>query len=549
MTELNKAIAEYLEFKRYIEEEAEFPNSFRELIDSAAEKHPNKLALNFFDQGETLTFMALRNATYQLADGLSQQGVGKGTHVAVMLTNRIEFPVTWLALAVLGAVMVPVNPGYTSSELDYLLNDSDTEYAVVEDTLLPLIEGMTQRPEALTNDRLFVVGENTGSHKTWVDLLALGSVDFVPNEIVGAGDLLNIQYTSGTTGFPKGCMQTQRYWLLLGGVAAYGQTQGGTESDIKSILADSPFFYMDPQWMLVMGLNLGASVHCPERPSVKRYMRWVKDYQIELAYLPLPLLMQPPEEGEEKCALKKVMGYGLNADMTRLVEARFGVIARDAYGMTEIGPGVVVPENMETDAALNSCGMVTPFREVKVVDEEGKEVPAGVKGELWVKGDGVIQGYYNKPEANASSFVDGWFRTGDVFVADEHGFYTIVGRIKDMIRRSSENIAALEVETALHYLQSGIEDVAVVPVPDDIRGEEVKAYLLLSEGMTKDDLPPAVVIDHCKSRLAAFKVPRYLEYVDSLPYTPSEKVAKHKLIAAKEDLREGSWDEQEQRWR
>ncbi len=545
MLDMDKKIAEYFELKRQVEEDVEFPKNFRELLNRAADLYPNELALNFFDQGETgeqLTFQQLRNAAYQLADSLQQQGVQKNTHVAVMLTNRIEFPVTWLALAVLGAVMIPVNPAYTSTELDYLLNDADVEFAVVESNLLPLITGMQERPAELTDKRLFVVGESSAQHLQWEQLVAAGDAGFTPADPVFSDDLLNIQYTSGTTGFPKGCMQTQRYWILLGCVAGYAQ------DEIKSILADSPFFYMDPQWMLVMGLYLGASVHCPERPSVSRYLEWVNEYQIELAYFPMPLLMVPPVEGEASCALKRVLGYGLNAELTRLVEERFGVIARDAYGMTEIGPGVAVPPDMDTDAALDSCGMVMPFREVKIVDEDGKEVPPGVKGELWVKGDGVIKAYYNKPEANASSFVDGWFRTGDVFVADEHGFYTIVGRIKDMIRRSSENIAALEVETALYFLP-GINDVAVVPVPDTKRGEEVKAYLLLVDGVTQQDLPPSVVIEHCKSRLAPFKVPRYLEYVETLPYTPSEKVAKHKLIAAKEDLREGSWDEQEQLWR
>jgi len=393
----------------------------------------------------------------------------------------------------------------------------------------------------LIDERIISVGGVVEGHSHWQDLCSQGDPTFTPSVTVASDDLLNIQYTSGTTGFPKGCMQTQRYWILLGCVAGYA------EPDIKSILADTPFFYMDPQWMLVMGLYNGATVHLPERPSVRRFMGWVEDHRIELAYFPLPLLMEPVSEHDATCALKKVLGYGLNAELTRLVEDRFGVIARDAYGMTEIGPGVMVPASMNTDAALNSCGMVMPFREVKVVDENGKTVPPGVKGELWVKGDGVIKGYYNKPEANESSFVGDWFRTGDVFVADEDGFYTIVGRIKDMIRRSSENVAALEVETALYFLP-GIGDVAVVPVPDDRRGEEVKAYLLLAEGVTKDDLPPAVVIEHCQSRLAPFKVPRYLEYVDDLPYTPSEKVAKHQLISAKADLRVGSWDQQEQRW-
>jgi carnitine-CoA ligase len=543
---MNGAQQEYFELKRSIEQSSDFPKTFSELIDTAADRYQDKLALNFFQQGDgrRVSFVELRNQVYQLADGLQQQGVNKGTHVAVMLSNRVEFPITWLALATLGAVMVPVNVQSTSTELDYLLNDADSEYLIIEEDLMPSLVAMKQRSACLTPERVILVtdeGSNDASNVCWLNVLQQGRAEFRPADIGCGDDLLNIQYTSGTTGFPKGCMQTQRYWLLLGGVVAK------MSPGVKSILSDAPFFYMDPQWMLVMGLFNGAAVHFSARMSASRFLDWVRTYQIEMAYFPNPLLGTPAQDSDADNPLKQVLGYAMSAQVTRLVERRFDVTARDAYGMTEIGPGLAVPLNIDDDAALDTCGLPTPFREVKVVDELGVEVAPGVAGELWVRGDGVISGYYNKAEANANSFVGDWFRTGDIFIRSEQGYYSIVGRVKDMIRRSSENISALEVEMALYGLP-GVEAVAVIPVADDYRGEEVKACVLLAGGYTADKLPPAEVIAHCRKHLASFKVPRYLQYVETLPFTPSGKVAKHKLTQKKPISLEGCWDENKQSW-
>jgi crotonobetaine/carnitine-CoA ligase len=189
-----------------------------------------------------------------------------------------------------------------------------------------------------------------------------------------------------------------------------------------------------------------------------------------------------------------------------------------------------------------TCGLPSPFREVSIRDPEGRELGPGEMGELWVRGPGILLGYWNKPEANAAAFPgDGWFRTGDLFRRDARGFHFIVGRVKDMIRRSGENIAAREVEAALLALEA-VEEAAVIGVPDADRGQEVKACLVLKPGLTQAELPPAAVFAHCASRLARFKVPRFLEYRASLPKTPSQKIAKHLLVAERADLREGAID-------
>jgi crotonobetaine/carnitine-CoA ligase len=194
------------------------------------------------------------------------------------------------------------------------------------------------------------------------------------------------------------------------------------------------------------------------------------------------------------------------------------------------------------------CGVPSAFRECRVVDETGDDVKPGEIGELVVRGPGLFKGYYKKPEANAASFFGDWFRTGDLFFQDRNGYFTIVGRLKDMIRRSGENIAAREVEAALVTIE-GVEDAAAVPVRDPARGEEVKAYVVLKPGYSRDKVTPDVILSEAARTLAAFKVPRYLEYVEDLPRTPSQKIKKDVLKALKPDPRLGSWDRVDKVWR
>ena len=220
--------------------------------------------------------------------------------------------------------------------------------------------------------------------------------------------------------------------------------------------------------------------------------------------------------------------------------------AREAFGMTEIGATMFMPLEAEDMIGSGSCGVPCAFRECKVVDENGNELPHGEIGELVVRGPNILLGYYKKPEATRDAFFGDWFRTGDLFRRDENGFFYIVGRIKDMIRRNSENISAREVESVIAQAP-GVSDVAAVGVPHETRGEDVKIYVIPEQRDTPPD--PEALIAFAAQRLAPFKVPRYVECVEKFPRTPSGKIAKNVLKAAKPDLRAGSWDGDEKRQR
>jgi crotonobetaine/carnitine-CoA ligase len=528
---------------RQIEAEP-LPASTATLLDEAAADVPQRRVLQFIDSGETFTYAQLHEAVNRFAGGLHALGVRKGTRVAVMLPNVPQFPITWLALGRLGAVMVPVNIGYTARELEYVTNDSQAQFLVIHDSFLPALDGVGQRPAELTEGRIVVAGAARNGQRSWDAVLQAGDPAFSAPEPVALGDLCNIQYTSGTTGFPKGCLLTQGYWVTIGKINA---RRDGLL--YERILTSTPFYYMDPQWLLLMTLYQRATLFVAAKQSASRFSTWLHEHRIHFCQLPAePAYKQPelPIDGQNE--VRRANIYGLRPSIHADVERRFNLNAREAFGMTEIGSSMFVPLERSDMTGSGTCGVIGPFREARVVDEQGREVPRGTIGELQVRGPGILKGYYGKPEATRDAFQDGWFRTGDLFRQDAEGWFYIVGRVKDMIRRSSENIPAREVESVLRGLPE-IADVAVIPVPDDLRKEEVKACVILQPGLQPSDLPPQRITDYARQYLAAFKVPRYVEYMQEFPRTASGKVRKQELIAARPDQRTGSWDRVDGVWR
>jgi|GEM_PF-413487 acyl-CoA synthetase (AMP-forming)/AMP-acid ligase II len=521
----------------------EFPETMGELMERAAENFPDSPAFNFFHDGITLTFSEVRDQVRATADTLSQQGVGLNSHIGVIMGNRVEFPITWLSLALLGAVMVPIHKKSTAREIEFIINDADVDFMIVESEFFDEMEMAIAKSDRIRLDQVMVLGpvENR-MVLDYNSIVGAGDPNFSLTTKFGSDQLLNIQYTSGSTGTPKGAMLSHRYWIICGGRV---QAHWG---EMNSILSDHPFFYMDPQWKVSAALHGGAQIHFSNRMSVKTFMDWIHDYKVEVAYLPEPLLKLPEMPEDKKTNVKVFIAYAFSREQIIEAEKRYNTKVREEFGMTEIGSGLVVPYEVLDNKIFGTCGLPAVLRECKILDGSGNEVPDGVPGELWVSGDGIFKGYYNRPEQNKECLVDGWFKTGDVFAITEEGYYKYIGRNKDMIKRSGENISAYEVEVTLRELHQ-LEEVAVLAVPDEKRDEEVKAYIQLRPGFTAGDLPPEMIIKYCKGRLSSFKIPRYFEYIEELPYTPSAKVAKANLKAMKSDLRSGSFDAVENVWR
>lgn len=531
---------DYAERKAIIEQ-AELPRNLGALLDEAAKECPARQALVFFENDESYTYAELQERVTALAASMREAGLEKGTHAGVMLPNIGAFPITWLALAKIGAVMVPINVAYTPRELDYVIETADVTWLFTHQENLPKIEGMTPALKARLENRTVVVGRGSGND-SFEDWMQRGAGKAPSWEDVTSDDLLNIQFTSGTTGFPKGAMLSQGYWLLSGMQNAFRDGQR-----YERILASTPFFYMDPQWQMLMTFYQRGTLYVARRQSGSRYMDWIRRFRINFGLLPEIVIKQPPHPDDANNDLKRVNVYGLSKDLHHEIERRFGLRAREAYGMTEIGTGLFMPLEREDKSGSGSCGVPAPFRDVRIVGENGEELAAGEVGELQVRGKHILKGYYKNESASKDAFAGEWFRTGDLFRKDNDGFYTIVGRLKDMIRRAGENISAREVESVLLTI-SAISEAAVVPVKDSDRGEEVKALIVLAdmEADTTAELP--AIIDACCKSLSTFKVPRYYQFILELPKTASGKVAKSFLDKGVSSPAHPVYDRVQDRW-
>lgn len=515
-----------------------------QLVSSRARTHGSTIAIDVFDRGQRATYSELDELSNKYAHALRAFGVRKGERIGVMLPNRIEFPILWFAIAKLGAVMVPINMRYTPREIEYVLNDAQAKFVVVDESARSLLTAMKVCPQDLAIEQALVVGQPSDGTATTLDKLLKSVASTFVSEDVRPDDLLNIQYTSGTTGFPKGCMLSHDYW----GVFSY-QAASWDEQPYKRYLSAQPFFYVDGPWHLLQSYRHGGTHYLGPQLSSTRFMGWLKQHRIEWCQCP-ELIARQAEAANEDAAtcLKQILIWGWGPDTVRQFRKRFQVRTQEAYGMTEIGFGTRMANDFDELADSGSIGIRAPFRALRLAKEDGSPTPVGEVGELWVRGRGVFKGYWKKPDANAASFEGEWFKTGDLMRCDELGFHWLVGRTKDMIRRSSENIAAREVEAVIREIPE-ISDVAAVPVRDVKRGEEVKIYVELREGITPNNLAVQRILEHARTHLAVFKVPRYIEFISALPRTTSSnKVLKRELMAVSDPLA-GAYDAEEKRWR
>ncbi|MBB3663528.1 crotonobetaine/carnitine-CoA ligase [Prauserella sediminis] len=502
-----------------------------ELVTTAARTWPDKPAWIFDDTGqdgapETLTFADVDRRTSLLAAALADRGVAAGDRVAVMLHNRPEFPLLWLALARLGAAMVPVNTGYRELDGGHVIAHSGASLAVTSKEFAGLLRTVapgTALREVVTTDELTGAGPAPG---------------FVPTPETPT----NIQYTSGTTGAPKGCVLPHRYWTTLADDLA---TAFPAVSSEDVMLTAQPFHYIDPQWNVALGLRSGATLVVLDRFHPSTFWEKVREHRVTWFYclglMPTLLLRMPEQPEDRDHRVRAITASAIPPELHAELEARWGVPWYEAFGMTETGGDIRMYPGDHDELVGSGCiGRPAAHREVIVADENGVPVPRGSEGELLIRGTGLMHRYHDDPDATAKAFRGGWFHTGDLARMDEAGRVFFIGRTKDMIRRSGENIAADEVERAL-LLHPGVTAAAVVAVPDELRGEEVKAYVVLG---TEHD--PEELAEFCETKLARFKVPRFWSVVDELPMTPSERVAKGQLRQG--DQRTGAYDRKAGAW-
>lgn len=525
-------------------EAAPMPANVAALLDVSAMRHPQRAFLHFFDDGDVITYGEMARLVRRAASAFAGCGVRPGSHVAVMVHTCRHYPVTWLALAFLGAVTVPVNHRYTPRELAYMLDDARASHLVIAADLLPVLEAI-EGGSPLPRDHVIVAGaRGDGYPQHWESLVDRGDPFYCADAAPAPDSLMNIQYTSGTTGLPKGALQTHRYWLTFSRVGA-----AQFQDRLRRVLVTQPFYYVDAQWYALMCCWMGATAFVARQMHASRVLEWLRRYRAQYCNFPEVVARSPESPDDRMDHLVVLSCYSFRRALYPEVERRFGALARQGFSMTEIGCGLYVPMEADEMTGSGTVGVPVALREAMVAGSDGQPVPHGDTGELCVRGPGIFEGYFGREQATRDAFhAGGWFRTGDLARRDEAGWYWYLGRIKDMVRRSSENISAIEVEHVLRAVPQVLE-AAVVPVPDELRGEEVKAYLRVAPEAAADATLLEAVLAHCRANLAPFKVPRYLALVEEFPRTPSNKIRKAELLAARTDLRAGAYDAIDRRWR
>jgi crotonobetaine/carnitine-CoA ligase len=511
-------------------------DSVLELVDRACRRATATAAM-IFEDGLVVTRQQLLDGVESFAGYLAARTT-PGERVAVMLETCAESMIAQLAAVAARCVVVPLNATARSHDAGHILRDSGAVIAITAVEGSGVIEGLRPDLPALREVIVLSGHEPNGLAEC---VSTAGRVRLADCRMARR-DVATIHYTSGTTGPPKGCMLDHEWWLRLCDV----HLRMTRHQQDDRLLCCVPFYYPDALFLLLCLLHAGDALVVMRRFSVSRFWQTVGDHRVTLLYLiasmPILLLKQAPSAGERGHRLRAAVCLGVPADLHGPLLDRFGVPFVDTYGSTEAGWVTRIPwQEAAVRIGSGSMGTAAPEVELRIVDDTEDDVPVGQAGELLVRAPGVFAGYLNQPEATAAAMPGGWYRTGDLVRADAEGLYYFLGRKKDMVRRGGENIAAAEVEEVLRA-HPKIRDAAVIPVPDDIRGEEVKAYVLLTEGCAAADLPPEEIVAHCADRLAAFKVPRYVEYrsVD-FPRTPTMRVRKEELKAAP-DLTANAWD-------
>ncbi len=525
-----------------------------EIVKAAAEKFPKHEAYVYPDSGIRVTYQEFDRETDELAKAFLGLGIKKGEHVAIWSDNKREWLLSQFATGKMGAVLVTVNTNYQEKELEYLLQQSDsttliltesfkgTSYLDIIRAICPEIhtaeKGEIQSAKLPHFKRVIVMSENDypGIYK-WSELLNHAkdvSDDALESamKVLHNEDVINIQYTSGTTGFPKGVMLTHKNIINNGQLV--GDYIHLTEKDRLCIPV--PFFHC---FGCVMGtiasVTHGTTMVIVEQFDPEKVLQYVQDEKCTALHgvptMFIAELNHPAFKQYDLSSLRTGIMAGSICPMEVMKKVMNEMGASEitiAYGQTESSPVITQTKTDDNiEKRVSSVGKAYPGVEVKIIDPAtGEDAPVGVPGELCTRGYLVMKGYYKNEEATKAAIdSSGWLHTGDIAVMDEEGYIDITGRIKDMVIRGGENIYPKEVEEFL-YEHPAIQDVQVVGVPDEKYGEELMAWVILKAGekVTADELK-----NYCKGKISFHKIPRYIEFIDAYPMTASGKIQKFLL--------------------
>jgi crotonobetaine/carnitine-CoA ligase len=508
--------------------------NIRELIETQASKNPNKVFLYFGEQ--EITYKEFNENINRAANVFMSLGVKKEDRVCFFLFNCPEFLYGWFGLAKIGAILVPINTNYKTEETKYIVNHSEAKVILVHSSLKEVVDQIRSKTPLLK--RLLLLGDHNGNSDSisFEGALKDASPELAPVDI-SEDDLCEIMYTSGTTGPSKGVMMTHQYWIING----YGYSYPMDVKPEDRLFTCLPFFHANAQGYSTMGaLTAGASLIVVERFSATKFWDQIRDYKATVFnYIGAMLTIiskQPESEKDRDHHVKAAYGTpAMDKKFEEYMERRFGITFVSGYGLTECGLCIIQPlyglrkeKSMGLPKQIPGFGFVN---EIKVVDENDREVPRGTVGEIVIKNPSVMKGYYKDPELTNKVLREGWLHTGDQAWMDEDGYFFFADRKRDVIRRRGENVSSLEVENVINAHPKVLES-AVIGVPSEFQDDEVKVFVVLKPNETLD---PLDLLRWCKDRLAYFKIPRFIEFRTELPKTPTHRVQKYKLKEEKSD--------------
>ena len=494
---------------------------------------PKGAGLPYAPEGFRVSYgEALADVT-SLKDKFASAGYGAGHRMALLLENRPEFFTHWLALNALGISIVPVNPDLRLNEIEYQLGIADVELLISYARTAPALDG-------LSIDGLSII--ETGENIPPASRRAERQNGLTNDECA-------LLFTSGSTGKPKGCMLSNNYFMTLADwyVSQGGIADMGDNSEVA--LTPLPMFHMNALGCTALGMIVKGGAIVPlDRFHASRWWQSVAESGATIVHclgvIPAILLRLPTSPYETAHKVKFSLGPGVDARHKVEFEARYRIPIIEAWAMTETG-GRATTTTARDDytPGLRCIGRPRDGMEFMIVDDEGDPVERGKPGELIVRAagpdprQGFFSGYLKDKQATEEAWAGGWFHTGDVVYADDHGLLYFFDRKKSIVRRSGENIAVLEVEAALAG-NAAIKAVAVTPVPDELRGEEVFAFFVRADGPHDADLHRVAedIVRDGANRLAYHKLPGYAAFIDGLPLSSTQKLQRGEIKAMAADL-------------
>jgi long-chain acyl-CoA synthetase len=488
-----------------------------ELLKKRVNATPDKPFLFSEADKRQFTYKEFEGAVVRTAKMLAANGVRKGNVVSLLLPNSVEYLIAYFACWQLGALAGPINSLLKSQEIAYVISNSEAKALLVNSEFLPVIE-------SIQNDLPTIIrfdNESDATREYSSNLEPAAGIDLDHEAI--------IIYTSGTTGKPKGCLLT--HGNVIANARQISNWLGFTEKD--RLLTIMPLFHMNAVSVTTMSaLYAGGSTVVSPKFSASRFWQIISDYEItsfgSVATMLSMLLSTYPEgvpAGLKTAQLRFAMcgSAPVPAEVLKRFEETFNCLVVEGYGLSESTcRSTFNPPDLRRRPG--SCGLPIG-NEMRVVDEEDRDVLDGELGEIVLRGENILKGYYKNDAANAAAFRNGWFHTGDIGYRDADGFFYIVDRKSDMIIRGGENIYPREIDEVL-YQHPDVAAAAVVGVPDNLYGEEVAAVVVLKPGAKTSEQE---VIDYCKGRLADFKCPKTVHFVEDIPKGPTGKLLKREL--------------------